>query len=313
MPFNAFKTVDNYAHIQDLEALRTSFMMWVDWCFADIGAYMNFNINTSGAYGGTFSQLRPASDPRYTTGQVWEAPRSNFVWESGTSIGTPIDISGVYVNNVFYPTSGNINQHYVDYPNGRVIFTSGVPTTSTVRLEYSAKHIRVMDANDIPVFRQTQFSSYRVDSPGFLKSSGLWSQLPESRVQFPILAVDISSRTHKAFEIGNSSLDMFTNINCHVFAENLSDAQRISNTLGLQKDTSFYLVRFNDLAQSGVNILDYRGTKTNDTMTYPEVVAADSPYRYYPVRISDTNIQEQQSFGPDLYKITTRLVAEVIL
>ena len=81
--------------------LESNLKSYLDWGMLGIGGWFNVNIPTSGAWGGTFDQLRVVDDPSYTLGQVWETARKDWVWETGVAYtgGSPIDISGVYVNS----------------------------------------------------------------------------------------------------------------------------------------------------------------------------------------------------------------------
>jgi hypothetical protein len=305
MPVSYFKGLGEYKDQSKLEVLKTSFILWSDWCFVNAGAYFNINIPTSGTYGGDFSTLRYVDDGRYT-GQVWQAPRSNMVWESGTSQGTPIQISGVYIDGVLTTTGYSVN-----YPLGQVVLDTPVSTGSNVQLEYSFKHIKVADANYGPLFRQGQFDSFRVDQFDQAQS-GDWSQFSDTRLQFPLVSVDIgNNRTHDGYELGNSTLNTKTDIICHVLAENPADCDRISEIFGLQKDSKIYLVDINQMAADQVTILDYAGDKTNTTQTYPELVAADN-YQWLACYFTESHIQGIESLG-DVYKRTVRLTCEILI
>ena len=112
---------DDYKHLRGVfntqdatlsNMLLENMITFYDWGFLDKGAFYNIDIPESGLYGGDKHKLRPVEDPNYNDGQVWEAYRSNWVWETGVSIDTePTRISGVFINSAFRAT-GNIQQPY---------------------------------------------------------------------------------------------------------------------------------------------------------------------------------------------------------
>ena len=303
MPDSYFKGDPNFSDITISESLPRSALLWMDWCFINAGAFYNIHVPSSGNYGGDFSKLRPVSDPRTTNGRVWETYKSNLVWESGMK-NPNINISGVYVNNTLISSGYTIN-----YPLGLVKFDSAISTNSTVQMEFSAKHIKFIDANELPIFRQIQSNSYRVENPTYLSSSGDYAALAESRLQFPIVAIQTSNVTSTAYELGNYNLQGSVTILAHVLAETDLDVKRISDIIHNQKSTQFHLVDENSLAASGKIILDYNGNKTNTTMTYPEIINRFPSKECF---IVDSFLEPIQTVAPDLYKRTVRLKTEII-
>jgi hypothetical protein len=307
MPNSHFKGLNQYKKLTNTEVLKASVVQWMDWCFTTAGAYYNINTPTSGAYGGTFSNLQPINDPRYTADTVWGAARSNFVWESGVVEGTPIEISGVYVSGELKTTGYTVN-----YPEGKVVFDEGVPSTASVQLEYSFKHVKVCDVDEVPFFGKAQEESFRVDEYERYPNSGLFAEFAQSRYQFPIVAVDVAGRGYEGYELGNSTLKSDPDIICHVLAENASDCSRIADILGQQKDSKIFLPDINRMSDSGVIILDFNGNKTNTTQTYPELVADTSEYRGRHCYFQESQIQDKERLG-DLHKKTVRLTCEILV
>lgn len=301
MPPTYFRGVTNYGEVTLSENLKASVMMWCDWCFFNIGAFTNVRLNSSGYYGGDFSRLRPSDKPGYTAGYVWETPRSNLVWESGGAY-SPIDPSGAYVNGTLVPCT-------VNYPLGQVIFNSGINQNSNVKMEYSFKKVMILDADDIPVFSKSQPDSYRVDNPNYLAaSSGIWSRLPESRIQFPFIAVDTVGRSNTGYELGNDVLLSDQTVAFHVFSEKPQDVKKISEILLKQQNSKMYMIDFTTfINQSGV-ILD-NGNKTNTTKTYPELITS---HRGNEVYVKKTTGEDIQEITPDLYRTTIKFTIETL-
>jgi hypothetical protein len=68
--------------------IKDNTIEFFNWAIINNGGFFNINIPTSGHYGGDKHNLRLVDDPRYTSGQVWEGFRSNWVWASGLECET---------------------------------------------------------------------------------------------------------------------------------------------------------------------------------------------------------------------------------
>ena len=137
------KSSTTFAHVAHIgntllnSELESNLKSFLDWSFLGIGGWSNISIPTSGAYGGTFDNLRLVDDPAYTAGQIWEAPRKDWVWETGTEYPgyNPINISGVWIDGALKGTGDATYGHHYNYPLGRVVFDTPVASTKTVQLE----------------------------------------------------------------------------------------------------------------------------------------------------------------------------------
>lgn len=300
------------------EIISDNLITFFDWGFIDKGAFFNVTIPTSGAYGGEKDNLAPVNDPNYNSGQVWQSFHKNWIWESGLSTATqPISISGVYVDSTFYPTSGNANSHHFDYPNGRVVFESSVPTTSTVELEYSYKYLEVTSAQNIPWFRRVQTSANRVDNPHFTQlGSGDWNNIGYTRVQLPTIAVEINPiGDTRPYALGTGARYARHTVLCHILAESDNMARRLADILADQTHKNIYLFDSNMIAASSAFPLDYRGMTVSNPLTYPDLVAHnnDGGYRWRRLRFIEGEGRKVQELHPELYYATTRLEVEVVL
>ena len=107
---------------------------WTGHFWASEG-WFDVNIPTSGAWGGDFATLRPVEDFSYTLGQVWEAARKDWVWETGSSLllaTIRLIFLGVYVNGALKETGDATYAHHYNYPLGRVIFDNPLFQQPTV-------------------------------------------------------------------------------------------------------------------------------------------------------------------------------------
>ena len=191
--------------------LQDNILEFLDWALLEKGNYFNVDFGETSPNGFDYSKLRLSSDDNYTAGKVWEGFRENWVWQSGVNYSpapivgtshTQPGISGVYVNNTFYPsnTTGTY-AHYVDYYNGRIIFDSAIPTGSTVQAEHSYKWINVMYANEVPWIQDVQYRTYDMTSEFFTNGKGKWDTPPDARIQLPSIAIEVVPRRSMKCEI----------------------------------------------------------------------------------------------------------------
>jgi hypothetical protein len=319
MSHTKFKYVNDINQKTVSEIIEDNMVMLMDWGFTDIGGYFNVDIPTSGHYGGDMSNLKPEKDYRYSPTnsetRVWSSHRENWVWESGLQKGTPINISGVYVSGIFSETSGSI-PHYYDYKHGRVVFDSAQDINNTVELAYSHKWVSVEPSENVTFFRQVQPESNRIDRSHFSQyGSGDWNVNPENRVQLPMIAVEVPPMNRQTpWELGSGAKKTEHLILFHVLAENENHAKRISDIIGQQSHSTYFLFDSNEVAKSGDFPLDHRGM-ISSRKTYPQLTAlnSDGGYRWHRIRFMDSHGQNGKYLHHNLYLRTVRMNTEVIL
>lgn len=314
MPFD--KKLRGVLNTQDAtisSVLLENFISFYDWGFVDKGAYYNIQMPASGLYGGRRDNLRRVKDPRYTDGTVYEAFRSNWVWETGVSHPTqPIRISGVYINNSFYPT-GNVTYPFnIDYANGRVVFDNAIPAASGVALEYSNKWVKFTPANGIPWLRKIQTQSHRVDNPSFsFFGSGDWVENSQSRLQMPLVGVRVvPNRSLTPYQLGGGQT-VNSDIIFYIFTENEWECGNIADIIASQNDRTIDLFDSNKVAASGVYPFGAHGYLNENALPsglYPTMV---DNFWYEKCYINSTEVQSMKELNPDLYHATVRCTASV--
>lgn len=295
--------------------LLDNFIAFYDWGFIDKGGFNNISIPSSGMYGGSKHLLKPVDDPNYSAGQVWQAYRQNWIWETGVSKTTqPIQISGVYKNNAFLPFAYNSNSGYyvgsgyrVDYPNGRVIFNTPVPATSTVSLNYSYKWLSVQRAEGVPFFRQIQTPN-RVDQ-NFLTGSGDWVQLGQNRVQLPALFFEIKRRSYQPYQLGGGQWAN-TDIVAYVISDKESTCTDILDTISYQNDRVIKLFDTNSVSKSGDLPINYRGDLVDKSNRYPSLLENHFTNTCF---INQTVINNPVQLSYSLYIGTANFSTKVIM
>lgn len=313
------KGINNIGETTITEAVKSNLISYFDWGFIDKGGYNNISISMSGYYGGDFSKLRPVSDPRYTNGKIWESARSNWVWESGVSIGSPISISGIYINNTFHPASGGT--YTVDYPNGRIIFNTAISQTSTVKVAHSHKWVKFTDSDNIPLLSQVQTYSYRVDNSDFMSGSGDYILLNDQKFQLPLVAIQTLNGEFHPYEIGSGARYKRDKIKMYILTEDGSSANKIGDILSFADEKTLYMFDVNRMASENRFPLTFNGAVASGALTYPQLIrtSGDGGYRYLEgvqhgkLRLYDCNTQGVQRLNDGVFMKTITFYTETIL
>lgn len=312
--YTTLKGFSDISKKQPSEILQDNMMVFLDWSFINAGGFFNVTIPTSGAYGGEKNVLGMATDPNFTDGQVWQSIRQNWVWESGTDLGEPIAISGVYVNDTFFPasTTGTYS-HYYDYKRGRVVFDTAIPSTSNVELEYSYKWINVVDAHTIP-FLRVNYNSHRPDIQDIYAASGEYDN--RFRVDLPCVAVNVPPKYKtKGYELGSGARYSSNRIEITVLAESDYEATRIADVILDQPPKTTYLFDTNEIAASNDFPIDYRGMLASGAKSYPQLIETNDNGGYFWKRLywKNGDLKNHQQLGENLFISTITIDTEIIL
>ena len=237
------------------------------------------------------------------------------MWETGVAYtgGSPIDISGVYVNSTLKGTGDATYGHHYNYPLGRVVFDTAISTTSTVKLEYSYRNVQTYIADQAPWWDELQYNSMRVDDTTFSQiSSGNWSILANHRVQMPAVVIEVvPRRTFQPYELGSSANFVTQDVLFHIVAESRWWRNQLVDIISIQKDNTLMLYDSDKLADAAAFALDYRGMVVDASNNYSGIVN-NAAYQYTSARIIDMGVTEMESYNSRLYEGTVRASFEVI-
>lgn len=299
-----FKGVSQFGSIELTSQMEINLKTFLDWGMLEIGGFVNATIPTSGVYGGTFHTLKSISDPNFASGRVWMTPRKDWVWESGLEYFVqPIVISGLYVNSIFRPKDTTGSSGYVlDYPNGRVIFNSPLLLSDTVTMAHSYRRVQTAIA-DSKFFKQLQDESYRVDNSNLNLASGNWSQLPENRLQMPVIGIQIVPRQEiVGAQLGGGHY-LSQNVHFYILAETKADRDTIQDILRKQKDKDIYFFDNNLLASGNRFPLTASGSIATNALCYPDLIKAPAQggYQWKQCTVYSANLQDIGSISHKLY------------
>jgi len=307
-----FNLVSNIGQLNPVASLEDNLKSFLDWSFLNIGAFVNITIPDSGISGGSFHQLKPVLDPSLPKNRVWEAPRKDWVYESGIvhNGNSPIEISGVYLNNTFIPgpTGSGRYTYSINYPLGRITFDNIVNANSTVSLDYPYRYVQVYKSNESSWWKEVQGSSY---DPSNFKTNGDYNITSNHRIELPAIIIELTSRNVLTpYELGTTTNIILQDVLIHVFAENPVQRDNLVNILMLQKDKSLRLYDVTKVISSGVAPLNYSGQPNPNRLNYDQLInSAIYQSKYY--NIKNVAISELNIITPALYNAILRWSIEI--
>ena len=290
---------------------------WMKWALLNIGGYQNITKGQLTNFGGDASQLRYVNDPNFTNGQVWEGHRSDWVWETGIDWPVqPVAITGVWVNGT-YSTDSGAYPHYVDYPRGRIVFTSGLSPTDIVQAEFSHRTINVVKSEE-HWFQELMYDSYNVSRTDFLTAgSGNWDQLAQTRRQMPAIGVElVNRRGYKPYQLGGGQW-VYQDVLFYICAENPDDARQYSDILTNQNDMTIWIPNrglMKEDARYPID-LDYRGVPLANPMQFPQIVAptGQGGFQWRKIQFNNNHEEGMEPVNNWLYRRVVRSSLEIIM
>tara|TARA_Y100001938_G_scaffold148190_1_gene231212 strand:+ start:580 stop:1617 length:1038 start_codon:yes stop_codon:yes gene_type:complete len=303
------------------------------WGFLNVGGFQNItrrDPSVSGVYGNELFyryRLRPSDDPNYEIGQVWEGFRNDWVWESGVSYDgvPPIEVSGVWVNDIFYKPDNSAYTHYVDYPNGRIVFDYPIVTDTVVETSFSHRTVGVCLGSE-KFIQELMYDSYDMNSLDeyLAHASGTRTQLGERRLQLPVVALElVKEQKREGYALGGGQI-VYNDILFHVFADNEFQKNNIRDTIMSQNEKVFYLINRGLMKESTrhgnpeltfPHQLDHNGSPVPSSLMYPSLVVAtgDRGFRERTARFEQMSSTDMPPVNSWLHRSTVRATFSVIL
>ena len=292
--------------------IKQNLISFFDYGLLEKGNFINVDVPQTGLYGGDKSELILVDDPGYTSGQVWQGIRGNWVWESGVGAYTSESaanpgVSGVYVDSVFYPTTSSGDySHSVDHFSGRVIFDSAISTSSTVQCAYSYKYINVEQCDGLPWFKRIQKQSERADST----TDEEWKILKQNRIQLPAIGIEISTpRSMVPYQLGGGQYITTTFLfNC--VAEDVYTRDSMVDMVCMQKEALITGYNLDNIDTNNDYPLNHSGVPVSGALTYPNLVGT---YPGSKIRIKNISLDSLYSLSSDIHVGSVKITTESIL
>lgn len=306
------KGIDNIFSATPNNEIQDSLVEFLNWGLLEKGNYFNVTLGELSTDDVDYSKLKLADHPYLLPGQAWEGFRKNWVWQSGVDYSpAPLvssdpnypGVSGVYVDSVFYPTSGTgTYSHQIDHFNGRVIFDNPIPTGSLVQAEYSYKYINVIYSENLPYLRELQKNSLEVDKQTPLVP-------PEMRVQLPAIAVEIVPRRNfRGYQLGGGQY-IYTDVLFHCLAEDAFTRNKLVDIVSMQNEKSVWLLDSDKIAENDAFPINHFGYARPNAMIYPDLT---SQYSDNTITFTKNMVQNLDVFDGSFYAGIVRSTIELI-
>jgi hypothetical protein len=317
--YTKLKHLNNIRDTDLLTEIETNLKYYLDWALLGAGGFTNVDIPQTGIEGGSDHILRYTIDPSYTNGQVWEGFRKDWVWETGVEYSNdqPNKITGVQIAGNMYGSGDSTYGWHINYPLGRVVFNSAIPTGSSVQSNYSFRWCQTYIADNAPWWRELQYGSYD-SSEQFVQqdhSRGDWSIGSHHRVQMPSVVIEcVPNGRAEGYELGNNAINRIQDVLLHIVAENRQDRNKLVDYFVNQKDKTIWLFDSDLMIEQTGFPLDYRGMLVGEKM-YSNLVdeTGNGGFRWKKCYITDTNASEVESWSSKLYEGVVRLKLEVVI
>ena len=318
-PMKGFTSVHQHTTSNDIQ---DNLIEYFDWALLEKGNYFNSALGEVSPDSEDYSRLRLSKNENFTAGQVWEGFRENWVWQSGISgvngyhnpiVGSNNEkpgISGVYVDDVYYPSdTAGTYAHHVDYFNGRIVFDTPIPTGSKVQADHSYKYINVIYANNLPWVKEIQSKSLSLQAGFLTDEKGDINMPQESKIQLPMIAVEVVPlRTFQGYQLGGGQW-IKQDVIFHCIAEDEYTRNKIVDIVSLQNDKTICLFDSNKINSSGKFPIDYRGTPVPSALRYPDLV---SQFYGGKMRLTKASVQQMQMVDSNLFGGVVRMTTELI-
>jgi hypothetical protein len=341
-----FSGVNNIGQHLFMSQIENNIKSFLDWGFLNIGAFINVARPNQNIYGNPLSKLKPTEDPNFNNGQVWQTMRKDWVWEDGIEYSqciqpaipitpstpcpvdllpetpcpdiyiqsvSPILITGIYINNVFYDLNTvGAYSYKVDYINSRIIFNSPISLSSNVEMEYSYRWVQVYNYDNAQWWRQLQYQTDANSEHFNQLNKGDFSILSNNRVQLPAIIIETISRgLSRPWQLGDKSLIMKQELLLHIVAENMADRNKIIDILRLQQDKIIQMYDTNLVIKYGAQPFLIDGTLNVNRLKYNDLIKC-SIYRWDSARIIDIFASDVQSFSPFFAESSVKVTVEII-
>ena len=316
---STFNTIKNIGEKSILSSLEDNIKSFLDWGFLNIGGFINCSIPSSG--NNPITVLKPVSYPPKPANTVWESSRKDWVYETNIAYTgmQPINISGIYINSQFNAlplTDDDIvglsisNTPYsINYPLGQIVFVSGIPSNTSVKLNYSYRYVQVYKSNENIWWKELQkiaYSPQRTSTP-----DGDKKLFSDHRIQLPCIIIEIIPRMYQTpYELGNIKNIITQDVLLHIFTDNPSQRANLADILIAQKDKDSFLYNINKLLKNNKQPLLNNGNKNPNGLNYHQIVS-NHQYLSNAYYIENSILSEYNQISSSLYNAVVRWTLKI--
>jgi len=279
--------------------VKANLNLWLNDLFLRDGFYSTISAGEVDIYGRDLSLMSVYSDPSFADNTVYQSAFKNWVHESGlvptsTAIIPPTVSSGVTVDGTFYPkdplAAGYVAafDHKIDFPNGRIIFTS--PVVGTVQGGFSYKEISVDNAS---IFeneaKEFFFETSLKDNP---HQTGVITYPEPNARTLPLVLIDSLTRRSEPYELGVASTTAIFGVSLIVWTRDEYMKDQIDDLVASQERIVLLGTDFNISPQP----LDFFGDKLPSYTNYNDYARLDSPFFWHRIYIDEIDSRRLEPY-----------------
>lgn len=253
------------------DIIQDNVIMFLKYGFLELGAYYNINYNSINPFNGeNDSILKPITAPGSSGYTIYQGLKHDWIWETGVVLkngsGTqPISISGIYINDVFYPTGSTITGtgYRINYPNGQVIFDKPLSAAHIVK---SAHPIRWVN-----VYKKDSYEYRKLTSDWFNRTggSGVGYDIQE-KSYLPAIFVQVDGyNTIRGTNLGNRGKFISCNLRFDIFANNDFDRKQLQDNLYMLETKYVPILDLNTIPRP----FNSNGTLASGRQSWPALVS----------------------------------------
>lgn len=276
---------------------------FIDWGLANAGAFEIIKRNQNTYFNTDESILRPETDLRFNSCQIWQGAGPEWIWEGGISVSsgtTPFRVSGVYINDIFHPnTEEGVFAHHVDYQNGRIIFDEPQSTGNTIQAEYVRRSVRVnfADSEEFRDIMTDAIEEYQTDTV----PSGTSTR--EHQYWLPSIFIEIADGKQRGLQLGGGQIKNRI-ITLYIFADRPNERDLLRDFLDFQSRKTFVMADLNNITFP----LDNFGDVVSGIVNWPDI-ASQHPWRK--LRMIDGRSENINSINTNIFRARVRWECEI--
>ena len=207
--------------------------------------------------------------------------------------------------------------HFVDYPNGRIVFDYGIPIGNKIEANFTHRTVGITLASEDYV-QELMFNAYDMEDLNtyLMASSGARNQLGNRRLQLPIIALEmVSSPARKGYQLGGGDI-VYSDMLFHIFSDNEFEKNNLKDVLLSQSEKAIHLINRSIMKQDKKYPLqlDRNGTPVKNAKVYTDLIkpSGEGGYRSSTARFDALTCTDMPPVNSWLHRSTVRATFSII-
>ena len=276
--------------------LKYNLKQYFEKVFLDAGLFTN--VNKTDIY---YDSNNPSVLQR--CGSVYESMANEWVYEldvvTPSGKADPINVSGVYVDDIFHANDSATYGPKPDYIRGRYTFTTPPPESSVVQAEFSYKDCKIdyVDSTINNILR-TQY----ISNPDYDTSSPFPSGLDRL---LPIAIIEPTARGFNPRQLGGGKI-IREYVSVMVYSVTDYERDAIADEIYDKVRSVIQAIDYNDVPE----ILTYEGDRASSYKTYTQLQSSNFWTNVY---IDSMDIVERELLNNMIYMTRIDMMVKIYL